>query len=115
MPKCLRRSVPNVRVRSANRADIPAMIELNHRSPTAAHWSVQQYESLFPEISSDGVSPARAAELDAQLSQRGILVVEDVPGTLAGTASGRHRIVAFLVTRRVENDWELENIVVADE
>jgi ribosomal-protein-alanine acetyltransferase len=91
------------------------MIELNHRSPTAAHWSVQQYESLFPEISSAGVSPASAAELDAQLSQRVILVVEDVPGTLAGTASGRHRIVAFLVTRRVENDWELENIVVADE
>ena len=102
MPKCLRRWVPSLRVRSANRADIPAMVQLNHQSPTAAHWSVQQYESLF-------------SSFDSQLSQRVILVAENVSDTPASTASGRHRILAFLVARRVDKEWELENIVVAED
>lgn len=89
------------------------MIELNNQSATAARWSVQQYESLFAQISSAGVSPASAAELDAQLSQRVILVAEDVSEVPAAVAPGEHRILAFLVARRVGNEWELENIVVA--
>jgi [ribosomal protein S18]-alanine N-acetyltransferase len=91
------------------------MIELNHQSPTAAHWSTQQYESLFPEMSTVGVSPVSPAELDAPLSQRVILVAEDISETLRETAAAGHRIVAFLVARRVDKDWELENIVVAEE
>ncbi len=80
------------------------MVELTHQSPTAAHWSVQQYESFF-------------SDLDPQLSQRVIPVVEDVSETLAETetAPGRHRILAFLVAHRVDREWELENIVVAEE
>lgn len=78
------------------------MIELNHQSPTAAHWSVQQYESLF-------------SSFDSQLSQRLILVAEDVSEMLAAEASGRHRILAFLVARRVDKEWELENIVVNED
>ncbi len=91
------------------------MLELNHQSPTAAHWSVQQYESLFSENSSAGVSPASAAEPDPPLSQRTILVAEDVSDTPAGASSARHRILAFLVARRVDKEWELENIVVAED
>jgi ribosomal-protein-alanine N-acetyltransferase len=91
------------------------MIELNHQSPTAAHWSIQQYQSLFPEMSTVGVSPVSPAELDAPLSQRVILVAEDISETLRETAAAGHRIVAFLVARRVDKDWELENIVVAEE
>jgi ribosomal-protein-alanine N-acetyltransferase len=78
------------------------MIELNHQSPTAAHWSVQQYESLF-------------SDFDPRSPQRVILVAQDVSETLAATASGRHRILAFLVGLRVDREWELENIVVAEE
>lgn len=78
------------------------MIELNHRSPTAANWSVQQYESLF-------------AEFDPRLSQRLILVAEDVSETTTAADSARRRILAFLVARRVDKDWELENIVIAED
>ena len=78
------------------------MIELNNQSPTAAHWSVQQYESLF-------------ADFDRPLSERLILVAEDVSETLAATASGEHRIFAFLVARRVDKEWEVENIVVTED
>jgi ribosomal-protein-alanine acetyltransferase len=99
MPKCWRKSVLNVRVRSANRADIPAIVELNHQSPTAAQWSVQQYESLF-------------AEVNLQLSQRVILVAEDVSETLPEITSGAHRVHAFLVVLRVDKEWEVENIAV---
>jgi ribosomal-protein-alanine acetyltransferase len=78
------------------------MIALNHQSPTAAQWSVQQYESLF-------------SGSDSQLSQRVILVAEDVSisETPPAAASDRHRILAFLVARQVDTQWELENIVVA--
>ncbi len=76
------------------------MIELNNQSATAARWSLQQYESLF-------------ADFDSQLSERLILVAEDVSETPAATASGEPRIHAFLVARRVDKEWELENIVVA--
>ena len=89
------------------------MMELNHQSPTAAHWSGQQYERLFSEISSAGVSPATAAEIEPQLSQRLILVAEDASEMLAAATSGRHGILALLVAHRVDKEWELENIVVA--
>jgi ribosomal-protein-alanine N-acetyltransferase len=77
------------------------MIELNHQSPTAAHWSVQQYENLL-------------SDFDPRLSQRVILVVEDVTETPAATASAKHNILAFLVACRVEKEWELENMVVSE-
>ena len=75
------------------------MIELNHQSPTAAHWSLQQYESLF-------------ADFNPQLSQRVVLVAEDVSQTPPEITSGAHRVHAFLVARRVDKEWELENIAV---
>ncbi len=78
------------------------MIELNNQSAAAAHWSVEQYENLF-------------AEFDPRLSQRLILVAEDVSETPAATAPGEHRIFAFLVAHRVDKEWEVENIVVAED
>jgi ribosomal-protein-alanine N-acetyltransferase len=76
------------------------MIELNNQSATAAHWSDQQYESLF-------------ADADRPSSERLILVAEDVSETPAAAASGEYRILAFLVARRADKEWELESIVVA--
>jgi ribosomal-protein-alanine N-acetyltransferase len=82
-----------VRVRQANTADIPAMIDLERQSPAAAHWSRQQYEGLFLATGSQ------------QPSERRAWVVED-----EGTAS---KILAFLIAHRVDSEWELENIAVA--
>jgi len=42
----LERSFPSLRIRPANNGDIPAMIELEHKSP-AARLSTQQYGGMF--------------------------------------------------------------------
>ena len=34
-------------IRAATVADLPAMMGLEKRATTAAHWSAQQYEALF--------------------------------------------------------------------
>jgi [ribosomal protein S18]-alanine N-acetyltransferase len=68
------------------------MMDLDRRNPSAAHWSRDQYQALFVTIS-------------GQKSGSWAWVVED-----EGEAPG---ILAFLVARRVDAEWELENIVVA--
>jgi [ribosomal protein S18]-alanine N-acetyltransferase len=77
------------------------MIDLGDRSPTAAQWSRQQYGGLF-------------ATTGPQPPERFILVVEDAselrPEMKSGTSP---QLTAFLVARRVDTEWELENIVVA--
>jgi ribosomal-protein-alanine N-acetyltransferase len=80
-------------VRRATAADIPAMMDLERQSPTAAHWSPQQYENLF--IATGG----------RQHSERLAWVVEE--------EGGEREILAFLIAHRIDAEWELENIVVA--
>jgi hypothetical protein len=79
------------------------MIELEHQSPAAAHWCRQQYESLF-------------ASSDPQFSRRLILLVETSSEMQSEKASSEPgRILAFLVAHGIDQEWELENIVVAEE
>lgn len=68
------------------------MMDLDRQSPTAAHWSRQQYEGL--------VVTARSQ------SERVALVAEE--------ESEGPEVHAFVVARRVDAEWELENIVVAE-
>jgi [ribosomal protein S18]-alanine N-acetyltransferase len=75
-------------IRPAMRSDVPEMLRLAHEAPTAASWSQKEYERLF----------------DAQPPRRTALVCEE-----AGTARG------FLIARIVDNEWEIENIVIAAE
>ena len=93
MPKCSKESDISVRVRRADAADIPAMMELERRSPTAGHWSRQQYEDLF------------AKPGDQLGSERFAWIADD--------ASKVPQVLGFLVAHRVDSEWELENIVVA--
>jgi ribosomal-protein-alanine N-acetyltransferase len=90
-----------LRIRRANNADVPAMIALGNQSPGAAHWSPQQYEALF----ASGRLP----------TQRFAWVVEEEAGaqpeTVAGEASAT---LGFLVAHKIDAEWELENIVVAE-
>jgi len=69
------------------------MMDLEHQSPAAAHWSRNQYESLF------SVASGQPSEVLAWIA-------EDESEAL--------EILAFLVARRLEAEWELENIVVAE-
>jgi ribosomal-protein-alanine N-acetyltransferase len=75
------------------------MMDLERASPSAAHWSRQQYEVLF-------VTPS------GQQSERLAWVVEGAaqPGKVSNKTP---EILAFMVAHRVDAEWELENIVVA--
>jgi ribosomal-protein-alanine N-acetyltransferase len=86
-----------VRVRRANPADIPAMIDLERQSPAAAHWSPDRYGTLFVVT--------RFVPTSGQQSERLAWVAED--------ESAAPEICAFLVAHRIDAEWELENIVVA--
>jgi len=74
-------------IRPATRFDIPAMLAIESRSVTAAHWSSAQYEELF---SNSNPSLRRLA--------------------LAITAETI--ILGFLVARGLGEEWEIENLAV---
>jgi [ribosomal protein S18]-alanine N-acetyltransferase len=87
-----------VQVRRAISADISAMIELERETPTAAHWTCEQYE-------------ARIGGHTSSNTESLALVAEDQP------AEGAHTpplVVGFLVAHRVDTEWELENIAVGE-
>ncbi|HUK26233.1 MAG TPA: ribosomal protein S18-alanine N-acetyltransferase [Terriglobales bacterium] len=74
-----------MKIRSAVPADIHSMMALQKHAATAAHWPVEQYESLF---AASGV-------------RRLALVIEE-DGVLQG----------FLMARSSGSEWEIENIAV---
>jgi [ribosomal protein S18]-alanine N-acetyltransferase len=76
-----------MRIRRATPADIAALLTLEKHAATAAHWSLEQYEAAF---SCKG--PLRVVlEVEEEASVQG-----------------------FLVGRAVGDEWEIENIVVAE-
>jgi ribosomal-protein-alanine N-acetyltransferase len=91
-------------VRLATVADIPALMELERRCETAAHWSEAQYRSALPACG-------------AGLTSRLILVldhgVDDEEHGLKQASSLGMVLAGFLVARHLGPEWELENIVVA--
>ena len=74
------------KVRSATPADIPAIAALEKQSDRAAHWSEQNYLTIFT----------------VDRPRRFVLLTES-----EGAA------VAFVVARIVAGEWDIENIVVA--
>ncbi len=73
-------------IRAATVADLPAMMSLEKRAATAAHWSAEQYETLF-----SGSNPGRVA----------LIMIEE------------SSIAAFVIARVLGDEWEIENIAVA--
>lgn len=100
MLRCSRKAAPSLRVRRANSADIPVMMTLERQSASAAHWSPQQYGTLFTSAQ--------------QQSERLAWVVDDESGGPTKAASKAPAILGFLVAHRIDPEWELENIVVAE-
>jgi len=80
--------VSNVRVRPAEPADLPRLVEIAGHSATAAGWSEQQYTKLFsPEASRNQVT---------------LVIQQDV------------HVVGFLAARHVAgSEWEIENVAVS--
>lgn len=81
------------------------MMDLGRQGRTAAHWSRQQYESVFVIAGHEATSNRVAWVVeDDCIAQR-----EKAPGKTP-------EILAFLVAHRIDihPEWELENIVVAE-
>lgn len=72
-------------IRLATPSDISAIQDLEKQADTAAHWSDDNYSSLF---AADGA--------------RRIVLVAEYDGSISG----------FIVVRAVEDEWEMENVVV---
>ena len=74
-----------IKVRVAKPSDIPTVMSFAAHAATAANWSQKQYVAVFS-----------AAEHHLSL------VIED-----------QGQIVGFVVARRLQTEWEIENIAVA--
>jgi [ribosomal protein S18]-alanine N-acetyltransferase len=75
-------------IRRPSPADLPAIITLDRESPTAAHWSQAQYDA--------------------------ILNAPHATGRLILIAETDNKLTGFLVAHTATDEWELENIVVAE-
>ena len=73
-------------IRHGIRADIPDLMALERQALAAAHWSPEQYQTVF-----SGGAPSR------------ILLVVESDGGIQG----------FIAGRILEKEWEIENVVVA--
>ena len=72
-------------IRPATLADVPALMALEKHAVTAAHWSAEQYQSMFSS------TPPRVA------------LITEAEDTLKG----------FLIARAVGREWEIENLAIA--
>lgn len=73
-----------VTIRSATLDDVPAILAIEQQAASAAHWTANQYQKLL--------------EMAA-----GTLLIAENKGTPCG----------FLAAKRVLEEWEIENLVVA--
>jgi ribosomal-protein-alanine acetyltransferase len=87
-----------VRVRPAEPADLPRLVEIASHSVTAAQWNQAEYLKLF---SPDDPKAQPEVEPQIKTQSRTALVVEQLG-----------RVVGFIVGRQVADEWEIENIAV---
>jgi [ribosomal protein S18]-alanine N-acetyltransferase len=78
-----------VLIRPATADDVPLMRALEQQSEGAAHWAEREYDALFAPD-----APPRIA-------------------LLATNESGAAQLYGFVIARRAIDDWEIENVVVA--
>jgi ribosomal-protein-alanine N-acetyltransferase len=71
-------------IRTAFISDLPAMMALEKRAATAAHWSAEQYAALFRD-----------------------------PGRVALIMQEESELQGFVIARGVGEEWEIENIAIA--
>jgi [ribosomal protein S18]-alanine N-acetyltransferase len=88
-----------LRVRRANAADVPAILNLEREAASAAHWARQHYDRLFLSTPS---SP----------SERLVWVAEVDRSLQADEKKTQPEILGFLTAHRMNDECELENLVV---
>jgi ribosomal-protein-alanine N-acetyltransferase len=82
----LEKRVSSLHTRTANAADIPAMMALERGAANAAHWLEHEYQRLF----------------ESSLPHRVAIVIEE-----------HGEVQGFLIARALDREWEIENIVVS--
>jgi len=87
-----------VRVRPAEPADLPRLVEIASHSVTAAQWNQAEYLKLF---SPDDPKAQPEVEPQIKTQSRTALVVEQSSS-----------VVGFIVGQQVADEWEIENIAV---
>jgi len=75
-------------IRPATSADLAAILELERSTPSAAHWSQAQYDAI----------------LNAPHATERLVLIAEVEAGPSG----------FLVARSASDEWEIENVVVAE-
>jgi ribosomal-protein-alanine N-acetyltransferase len=92
-----------VRVRPAEPADLARLVEIASHSATAAQWNQTEYLKLFATDQREAQPQANPQIVDPNIKSQGrtALVVEQ-----------EGSVVGFIVGRRVEDEWEIENIAV---
>ena len=77
-------------IRKATPEDIAIIRKLEQESRSAAHWGEREYDALF------------AAEAPRRIA---LVAAEDAGAEILG----------FVIARCADDEWEIENVVVADE
>jgi ribosomal-protein-alanine N-acetyltransferase len=92
-----------VRVRPAELADLPWLVEIASHSATAAQWNQTEYLKLFAadQVEAQAQTNPQIANPNIKSKPRTTLVVEQ-----------EGSVVGFIVGRQVEDEWEIENIAV---
>lgn len=99
-----------MKIRAAAAVDIALMIELERSSSTAAHWSEQQYLDAFEPPNPGCERLALVAEAASGGTAKAEAKVENT-----ARSSQVSTLLGFLVARHISPEWELENIVVAEQ
>ena len=101
-----------MRIRPATPADIAAMMALEKLSATAAHWSIAQYKEIFETAVSIRVPVSSVAGGRRDVCR----TAGETPALrLAWVVEDQSGVQGFAVARVLVREWELENIVVAEE
>ena len=98
-----------MRVRPAEFDDIPCLLAIERQTPSAAHWSEREYHALFPAAQP---TLADGTVHGGSVPRRICLVVEMAAETVANS-SVNPGIAGFLVALCLDQEWEIENLVVA--
>jgi ribosomal-protein-alanine N-acetyltransferase len=92
-----------VPIRFATRADIPSLMALERDSPTAAHWSIEQYEAAF-----SGATPRRIMLVLEEDGLQGFLVGQAVDnGNARHCGLGTQLVREFL---RLASSADAQNV-----
>jgi ribosomal-protein-alanine acetyltransferase len=92
-------------IRRAAPSDLPAIMALEKRAATAAHWSIEQYNLLFSAAASK-----RIALVIAEAGNEERFENEEA----FGHSQRRSDPQGFVIARTLDEEWEIENIAIND-